>query len=94
MASIDNWNAVTKNTDSFKCDPDHKSSTSNHPIAVFVFDSDGKPLLANLTNLRNALSQETRSKAVFEDDPAPSPTPSLHSVSIIVFSHSVAAKIT
>ncbi|KAH9466929.1 hypothetical protein MJO28_000486 [Puccinia striiformis f. sp. tritici] len=91
MASIDNWTAASNTNDSFRCDLSHhhKSGTSNHPISIFIFDSNGNPLLANLTSLRNALSQETRSKAVFEDDPVPSPRVSLDSISIIVFSHSV-----
>lgn len=92
MSSIDNWTAVSNGADSFRCDLNHKSGTLDRPISVFIFDSGGNPLSANLTNLRTALSQETRSRTVFEDDPVPSPTPSLHSISIIVFSHSVVVR--
>ncbi|KAA1115117.1 hypothetical protein PGT21_031857 [Puccinia graminis f. sp. tritici] len=92
MASIDNWSASSNASDSFRCDLNHKTSTSNHPISVFLFDSDGRPLLANLSSLRHALSQDTRSKAVFQDDSGGSPTVSLDSVSIIVFSQSVVVR--
>ncbi|KAA1127282.1 hypothetical protein PGTUg99_033946 [Puccinia graminis f. sp. tritici] len=92
MASIDNWSASSNASDSFRCDLNHKTSTSNHPISVFLFDSDGCPLLANLSSLRHALSQDTRSKAVFQDDSGGSPTVSLDSVSIIVFSQSVVVR--
>ncbi|KAI9601021.1 hypothetical protein H4Q26_000818 [Puccinia striiformis f. sp. tritici PST-130] len=52
MASIDNWTAASNTNDSFRCDLSHhhKSGTSNHPISIFIFDSNGNPLLANLTN--------------------------------------------
>ncbi|OAV88956.1 hypothetical protein PTTG_12209 [Puccinia triticina 1-1 BBBD Race 1] len=89
MASIDNWTASSNATDTFRCDLNHKNGPLNCPISVFLFDSDGHPLVANLSSLRNALSQDTRSKGVFEDDPVASPKVSLDSVLVIVCSQSV-----
>lgn len=88
MASIDNWTAISTAADSFQFDS-HAKLSENCPIAVFTFNLDGSPALADLSSLRNALSKDSRStKAVFQEEQSPTSVSS-NLISIIVCSQSV-----
>ncbi|MBW0465097.1 hypothetical protein O181_004812 [Austropuccinia psidii MF-1] len=90
LVSIDNWNAIPEPLEFFKHENRHQGSSSDHLISVFLFSSDGKPILPTLKCLRNALMQNFRSQAIFEDEVQPVRSSNeLHSISIVVSSRTV-----
>lgn len=87
---IDNWTATALSNDGFGPEKGHSDS----PIECFVFNEEGNVKLANVNNLRAALSDEIPSKPVTEDDQeGPCLKSTIESLLIVVSSRSVIVRL-